>query len=163
MTKKGIVEQAFNELALTSYVFQLQAEDIQQGLSLLESRIAQFDAQGIFLNWPFADDPLAVNGNDEIELPFYALSGVVAQLAIDLSSHYGKTVTSATMLRAQVGFQSMIAIGAIPDEVAQNRRAPLGSGNKPWRMYRTFVNPKPSRTIDINPKIDTPESGVSNE
>lgn len=163
MIKKAFVEQAFNELGLTSYVFQLQAEDIQQGLNLLESRIAQFDAQGIFLNWPFADDAFAVDGTEEVNLPPYALAGVVAQLAIDLAPLYGKTVNPATLIKAKTGYETMISIGAVPNPPTQNRLAPLGAGNKPWRMYRTFVNPQPSRIIDINPQVATPESGVSHE
>jgi hypothetical protein len=155
--------QAFNELGLTPYVFQLQAEDIQTALNLLEFRIAQFDAQGIFLNWPFSDDPNNVDGDEDVQLPPYALIGVVSQLAIDLAPAFGKTVNPATLIKAKSGFETMISIGAIPDNVAENRMAPLGSGNKPWRMWRTFVNPKPSRVIDINPEIATPEPGVSHE
>lgn len=163
MTKKAIVEHAFGEIGMASYVFALQAEDIQQGLTLLEQLMARFDGQGILLNWPFADDMLNPEGSVEVFLPPYAVSGVTAQLAIDLAPFYGKQPNPTTFKRAYDGFTTMAAIGSVPNPARMNTLTPMGSGNRNYGVGRVFVVNPPVRTIDTNYKGETPTSGVSNE
>ena len=161
MTKGEIVENAFTEIGMASYVYQLQAEDIAFGLQLLEYVILFLDSEGIELNWPLADDPFKVDPQEQVNLPPYSISGVTAQLAIDLCSGYGKSPNPATVMRAARGFNSMISVGAMPGRIALNHAVPLGSGNKYWRMYRTFVHADRPRRIDITPNGNIANNGVS--
>lgn len=139
MTKSNIVNDAFGELGLSSYVFTLQPEDLNLALTRLEALVAELDVAGIELNWSYAADVSSVSGNVEVDIPPYAYSGIVAQLAINLASSFGKVPSPTTLISAKKGYEAMLAVSALPYPIASNRYVPLGSGNKGWRSRRVFM------------------------
>ena len=163
MTKSNIVNDAFTELGLSGYVYNLQPEDLQTALTMLESLVARLDVAGIELNWPFAASLNDVAGNVTVDLPFWAHSGLVALLAIDLSAGFGKTVAASTSLKAKLGYETMVSVSAIPNPIAKNHMVGLGSGNKPWRMWRVFVMPDLSRRVTVSSESIQPDIGAKIE
>ena len=56
-TKREIVEEAYGELALAGYVFDLDPEEEQAALRKLDTMMAVWDARGVRLGYPLASSP----------------------------------------------------------------------------------------------------------
>jgi hypothetical protein len=53
-TKRDVIGQAFSEIGLASYTFDLLPEQYEGALRRLDAMIAQWENKGIRLAWPLA-------------------------------------------------------------------------------------------------------------
>lgn len=138
-TKRQHVEQAFTELAL-GRGFDLDPEQLEDGLRRLDSMMALWDGKGIRLGYALPSSPDASNIDDDSGLPDTANEAVYLNLAIRLAPGYGKTISPDTRMLAKQAYDALLVDAAQPPAHAA-RSVPVGAGGKPWRTGRTFTSP----------------------
>lgn len=139
-TKQQIIEEAFGELALAGYVFNLAPEDLLSAMRRLNLMMATWQAKGIELGYAFPASADAGDFDDPSGLPDRAIETVILHLAITLAAGRGKQLTGSTLANAKLGFDALMSVAAMPTTTMSfPDTMPRGSGNKPWR-YSQFYN-----------------------
>lgn len=150
-TKQQIIEQAFDELALAGFTFDLDPDQLESALRKLDTMMAAWGSVGISLGYLLPANPDDSNLDDETGIPDTAVEAVYMNLAVKLAASRGKTLSAETKAAAKVGYERLL--GAAARDAA--RRAPMpntmprGAGNKPWRSGMTFF-PGPAETLDAD-------------
>ena len=72
-TKRDIVEQAFEEIGLASYVFDLQPQQLESALRRLDAMMATWNAKGIRLGYPLPSSPADSDLDQEVGVPDNAI------------------------------------------------------------------------------------------
>lgn len=135
-TKRDIVEQAFEEIGLASYVFDLQPQQLDSALRRLDAMMATWNAKGIRLGYPLPSSPADSDLDQEIGAPDSAIEAMYLNLAIRISGGFGKTVSPDTRNAARRAYNEIVANSAMPIEMQiGNETIPSGAGNKGWRYY----------------------------
>lgn len=148
-TKQQIIEQAFDELALAGFVYDLDPDQLESALKKLDTMMAAWGAVGISLGYLLPANPDDSNIEDATGIPDSAVEAVYMNLAQKLAAARGKTLTAETKLAAKRGYDALLGAAAR----AQARATPMpntmprGAGNKPWRGCSPFF-PGPADTLD---------------
>lgn len=131
LTKREIINGAFEEIGLGTYAYSMQAEDYQSGLTRLNALLAQWTSNG-------AAGGYNTGGLDgESGVPSDAERGVICGLAVDLCPSFGKTPSPQTMVAARQGKRLMMRKSAvIPEKATAWQDIPMGAG---WKR-RTIIN-----------------------
>jgi hypothetical protein len=90
-TKRDIIGQAFSEIGLASYTFDLLPEQWEGALRRLDAMIAQWEMKGIRLAWPLPVSFANSSIDDVTGAPDTALEALYLNLAVRLAPGYGKT------------------------------------------------------------------------
>ena len=152
-TKGQLVNEAYGELALAHYVFDLSPEELQAGLTRLESMMATWAARGMTLPYAFSEDG---DLDAPSGLPLLANEAVFLALAQRIAAGKGKVLSPTTMAAARDAYSALASWVAHQDLQEQQLPAgtPRGAGQKSWRgTQRPFFN-----TPDTNP-IQASDSG----
>ena len=135
-TKRDIVEQAFEEIGLASYVFDLQPQQLESALRRLDSMMATWNAKGIRLGYPLPSSPADSDLDQEIGVPDSAIEAMYLNLSVRISGGFGKTVSPETKASAKRAYNEVVANSALPIEMQLgNATIPSGAGNKGYRYY----------------------------
>lgn len=137
-TKGELIGDAFAELAIASYVFDLEPEEQQTALRRMDAMLALWESKGIRLGYAYGGDLSTDAG-----LPQYAHEPVIAALAVRLAPGFGKTVSAHTLTAAKTGYDGLVARYAMPPE-QQLRNLPSGAGHKPDGFVRQPFLPVPT-------------------
>jgi hypothetical protein len=140
-TKRQFVEQAFDEIGLANYVFDLQPEQLQSALRRLDTMIATWNALGIRLAYPLPSSPQDSDLDQETEVPDSAYEAIYTNLAIRIAPSFGKQVAIEVKVAAKQAYDVLLQRATAPIEKQLPRSMPAGSGNKPWRIDDPFVAP----------------------
>ena len=141
-TKRDFVVQAFGEVGLASYVFDLTPEQQQDALRRLDTMMATWNGQGIRLGYPLPSSPGASDLDEMTNVPDSAYETVYQNLAIRIAPGFGKVPSPDTKASAKAGYNAMLGqtMGA-PLEKQMPGTMPAGAGNKPWRnIDNPFLN-----------------------
>ena len=145
-TKRRFIEEAYGELGMASYVFDLDVEVLQRALRRLDSMMAEWNGRGIRLGYPLSspDD----SSLDELaQVPDCANEAVILNLAVRLAPGHGKTVSPQTLFAAKNAKDSILARMAMPPEI-QITGLPRGAGAK---NHESPFLPGPSDTLTAGP------------
>ncbi len=134
-SKRQFVTQAFDEIGLASYVFDLSPEQLQSALQRLDMMIASWNALGIRLGYPLPSSPLDSDLDEQTNVPDSANQAIYTNLAIKLAPSYGKQIMPDTKATAKESYNTLLARAAMPHEQQLPASMPSGAGNKPWRVY----------------------------
>jgi len=134
-SKRQFVTQAFDEIGLASYVFDLSPEQLQSALQRLDMMIASWNALGIRLGYPLPSSPLDSDLDEQTNVPDSANQSIYTNLAIKLAPSYGKQVMPDTKATAKESYNTLLSRAAMPPEQQLPGSMPAGAGNKPWRGY----------------------------
>ena len=135
-TKRDIVNQAFEEIGLASYVFDLQPQQLESALQRLDRMMATWNGKGIRLGYPLPSSPADSDLDQVIGVPDSALEAMAANLALRLATMFGKPVSPDTKVIAKKAYTQIITQSATPIEMQlDNTAIPSGAGNKMFR-YR---------------------------
>jgi hypothetical protein len=135
-TKRDIVEQAFEEIGLASYVFDLQPQQLESALRRLDNMMATWNAKGIRLGYPLPSSPADSDLDQEIGVPDSAIEAMYLNLSIRISGGFGKTVSPETKASAKRAYNEVVSNSALPIEMQLgNATIPAGAGNKGYRYY----------------------------
>jgi len=150
--KRDIIEDAYAELALAGWVWDLTPEEIQWACRRLDMMVARWSFKGIMIGYPVASDPNACDPDEDCTVPTYAIEPLVMNLATNLAAGKGKQLQGRTVSLAIQGYQDLIT------EAAANRMVdlrkpyymPIGAGNKPQRYFQgPFVPPQNDNPLPI--------------
>jgi hypothetical protein len=144
-TKRQIISQAFDEIGLASYIFDLQPEQLQSALRKLDSMMATWNAQGIRLGYPIPSTPEGSDLDTESNIPDAANEAVYQNLAIKLAPSYGKIVPVETKASARMSYNAMLARFMVIPEFKLDGTMPAGAGNK--NIYQVFLDTPEDRLI----------------
>lgn len=150
-TKRLICEQAFAELAVAGYVFDLTPEEMQTALTRLDFMLARWEGPGVSLGLGYAlPDPLIGSDlDDESGLPDFAVEPVYLNLAVRLAAVFGKQLTPDTKTGAKTGYDALVTRAATPIEQQMPSTLPRGAGNKPWRNGRPFMQAPDASLLNL--------------
>jgi hypothetical protein len=129
-TKEELINDAYEELGLANYVFDLQPEEQLTGLRRCDRLGAQWDALGIRIGYnlpvEFSDSKLS----DESGVPDWAWAAFVSNLAVSLAPTIGKQVPPATLLAAKRGYDALLIGNYEIPQMEMPRHMPIGTGNR---------------------------------
>lgn len=138
-TKRQFIEQAFEEIGLASYVFDLTPEQMDSALRRMDSMVAGWNANGVRIGYPLPANPKDSNLDQDTGVPDFANEAIYLGLAVRLGPSFGKTASLETKAFADMAYSNMANQTAIPTPERQlPKTMPRGQGTKPWRNY---VNP----------------------
>lgn len=142
-TKAQLVDEAFSEIALQGYIFDIGPESREGGLRRLDSMMAKWNAKGIRLGYALPSSPSTSNIDDESGIPDSAYEAVFMNLAISIASGHGKTLSQDTRNIARDGYETLMSRAVFPPQQQLPNTLPRGAGNKPWRMNNSSFFPRP--------------------
>lgn len=144
-TKRQFITQAFEEIGLASYVFDMTPEQMDSAMRRLDTMMASWNALGIRLGYPLPSSPGDSDLDEQTNVPDAANEAIYTNLGIKLAPSYGKTVMADSKATAKASYNTLLSIAALPMEQQFPGTMPSGAGNKPWRIYD---NPFLSRPVD---------------
>lgn len=147
-TKGQFVAQAFDEIGLSSYVFDLAPEQMESGLRRLDSMMGTWNGKGIRIGYPLPSSPGASSLNEQTNVPDSANEAIYLNLAIRLAPSLGKAIANETKAAAKMGYDLLLSLSSKPPEMQLNPGSvPAGAGNKPSVIDNPFLSP-PSERLD---------------
>lgn len=152
-TKRNYIEQAFTEIGLAGYLFDITPEELNTALRQLDSMMAAWNAKGIRLGWPMPSSPDGDDLDDQTEISDAANEAIYCGLAVRIAPTFGKTVGGQTQFFAKQAYDQLLAKAALPPEKQFPRHMPAGAGHKPWRTWDDpFLRPP------VDPVLAGPDS-----
>jgi hypothetical protein len=142
-TKRQLCNEAFAELGLASYEFELTPEELQSAVRRLDSMMAEWQQRGINLGYSLPGSPDGSDLNADSGLPDYAASAVYLGLACKLGPQFGKTVTQETKTAAKAAYDPLLWAAAMPTQQQYPSTLPVGAGNRAWRWSTRPFFPQP--------------------
>jgi hypothetical protein len=139
-TKRQIIQQAFDEIGLAPYVFDLTADQLESALRRLDSMIAMWDSRGIRLGYPLPGSPQNSDLDSETNMPDVAVEAAFLQLAARLAPSYGKVVSAETKAAAKQAYDALLVQFATPPEMRIPAGFPIGAGYKPYAIDDPFAS-----------------------
>lgn len=134
-TKRQLIDEAFAELALAGYVFNLTPEEKQTAVRRMDTMMATWAAKGIQVGYAFGTTPDATDLDQDSGLPLACVETVYLNLAVRLGAGFGKQVLASTKTAAKDGYDAML-IGQAYSQMREQQlpnTVPLGQGSKGWR------------------------------
>lgn len=147
LTKQDIINQAFEEIGLAGFVFDLQPQQLQGALRRLDGMMATWNNRGLRLGYPLPSTPDDSTLAQEVTVPDAAIEAMALNLAIRIAPGYGKTVAPDTKASARGAYTQLLAQSAKPIEMQLDSMSiPAGAGGKHWRNRKDpFLTPPVDR------------------
>jgi hypothetical protein len=134
-TKREIVTNAFEEIGLASYAFDLQPEQLQAGLRRLDNMMATWNSRGLRIGYPLTDSPSGSDLDQDSNVTDEAIEAIVGNLAVRIAPMLGKTVSPDTKAAARSAYMALLSRrSTIPEMLNDADAIPAGAGNKYWRV-----------------------------
>jgi hypothetical protein len=147
-TKRQFVEQAFEEIGLAAYTYDLTPEQLQSGLRRLDSMMALWNGKGIKINYPLPSSPDSSDLDEKTDVPDQANEAIYTNLALKIAPSFGKQVSADTKISAKTGLDWLMTLAAQPIERQLPTTLPAGAGNKTWRYDGDpFIRPEDTNKI----------------
>lgn len=147
-SKRHYIEQAYAEIGLAGYVFDLTSEQLDAAVSKLDAMMAAWIGKGIRVGYPIGASPDSNNIDAETSVPDVANEAIYMNLALRLAGTVGKqsALTQETRNAARSAYNDLLSktVTAIP--VLQPVTMIAGQGNRRYSR-QVFVNP-PAETLD---------------
>lgn len=134
-TKREFINQAFNEIGLASYVFELKPEQLQSALKRLDNMMASWDIKGIRVGYPLPNSTSESSLNEVTNCPDGANEAIKLNLAIRLARPHGKVVSPELKNDAKEAYKTLLSLFTQPATLQLPGEMPSGAGNKGWRYY----------------------------
>ena len=156
-TKRQLVEEAFGELALAGYDFDLQPEELEAGLRRLDTMMATWQSLGLQLGYSMATSQEDSDLDQDSGLQMNAVEAVYMNLACKIAASKGKALPASSTRAAKQAYDSLILNVAKAQMQVQQLAAgmPRGQGRKPWRTINPYVT-----TPDTNPLRSGDDGGL---
>jgi hypothetical protein len=153
-SKLDLVNKAFAQIGLASYVFDLQPEQLQDALSTMDAMMGEWNAKGIRLGYAMSSTPIVV-GTVDSGLPDSAFLAVFTNLAVILASGVGRQVSPELNKTAKRSFDTLLALASVSKPVRLPGNMPAGAGHKGWRGWdRTFIGRYHENDLEAGPDVD---------
>jgi len=133
-TKRQIVMEAYGELALAGYEFDITPQEVQTALRRLDSMMATWEGQGIRVGYAMPANPNDSDPDTPSGLPDMAVETVLLNLAVRLAPGNGKALSPETRRTARIGYTLLLTAAANPVQQKLPDTLPQGAGNR--TMFR---------------------------
>jgi hypothetical protein len=152
-SKQELIQEAFSELALQGYVFNVGPDELQGALRRLDAMMATWNGQGIRLGYPISSTANGSMLDQDSKIPDWAIEATYLYLAIKIASGYGKQVSQVTAAGAKAALNVVMQRMAMPDEQQMPATMPVGAGNRRWvsGADRNPFFPKPTEPLLSGP------------
>jgi hypothetical protein len=109
-TKQNLIDKAYEQIGLASYVFDISPEMYQSALMSLDAMMGTWNALGIRLGYPMSSGPsdTIVSLATDTSLPDSAVEAVFMRLGIRLASERGKPVSGELKAAADSAYQALL-------------------------------------------------------
>lgn len=131
-TKRQLVNEAYGELALQGYEFDLSPDEILTGVRRMDSMVASWEVRGVRIGYAFSSGPDESDPDDESGIPDTAAEAVYMNLAVRLAPGNGKQLSSDTRRTAREAYDTLLWSAAQPIEQQLPSTLPRGAGNRGW-------------------------------
>lgn len=148
-TKRQIIEQAFEEIGLASYIFDMTADQFQSALRRLDLMVYSWYQRNIRIGFPLPGNPGDSHIEQQVDTPGTANEALVLNLAVRLAPSYGKQLAPETKATAKALYEQLLTDAAQPYEMQYPRTMPIGAGFK--RTDRVFVDVPDLNPIQVEP------------
>lgn len=147
-SKRDLVSEAFGELALAGYDFDLSPEEMLFGLRRLDTMMASWLAIQIQVGYAFGTSPSDSDLDQDSGLQLFAVEAVYLSLAARLAAGKGKALPASTKAAIKAAYDALVSRVASDQVQEQQQRAntPRGAGSKGWRLTN-------------QPFVTTPDTG----
>lgn len=135
-TKRTLINAAFGEIGLASYVFNLTPEQLEDALSRANRMAAMWDGLLIRLGYNQGGDIDAESG-----IPDTAEECFTMQLGLRLAPTFGKALSMETKVNAKNALTALLATNAKRPQVPRPSWLPPGAGSPRGVMGRQYVTP----------------------
>lgn len=142
-TKRELAQEAFGELALAGFDFDITPEELQGAIRKMDTMLAVWEGKGIRIGYAFPATPSETDPDQESGIPDMAVEPVYMNLAVRLAAGYGKQVTPITRKSAREGYDTLLWRAAYPQQQQLPSTLPKGQGNKPWTIFTDPFFPGP--------------------
>jgi len=142
-TKRQLVEEAFGELALAGYDFDLQPEEMQAGLRRLDSMMATWLNLGLPLGYAISASQDDSDLDQDSGLQAIANEAVYMGLACRIAASKGKALPASTKINAKQAYDALV-LNIAKSQVQEQQLpsgTPQGQGRKPWRTVNPYFLP----------------------
>lgn len=147
-TKRDFIKQAFEEIGLASYVYDLTTDQLQSALRRLDAMIAGWNSNGVRIGYPLSDSPNSSNIDADTGVPDFACEAIYLGLAMRLAPAFGKTVSAETKQLADMAYNNMANQVSLPIMERQlPQTMPRGQGTKPWRNFNNPFVYAPTKDV----------------
>lgn len=153
-SKRQFVSAALEEIGLSSYIFDLQPEQLESAMRRLDGMMADWNGKGIRLGYPLPGSPQDSMLDEPTGVPDSANEAIYTNLAIRLAPSYGKAVMPETKANANNSYNTILSRACMPPQMQLPSSLPLGAGNKPWRFDDPFLRPP------IDPVLAGPDGHI---
>ena len=151
-TKRELVQNAFEEVGLASYAFDLQPEQMQAGLRRLDNMMATWNSRGLRIGYPLTDSPAGSDLDQDTNVTDEAIEAIVSNLAIRLAPLLGKTVSPDTKATARSAYMALLSRrSTIPERLIDVNAVPAGAGTKYWRVNGDPFLQQEDRGLTVGP------------
>lgn len=151
-TKREIVQNAFEEVGLASYAFDLQPEQMQAGLRRLDNMMATWNSRGLRIGYPLTDSPAGSDLDQDATVTDEAIEAIVSNLAVRLAPMLGKTVSPDTKATARSSYMALLSRrSTIPERLIDVNAVPAGAGTKYWRFNGDPFLQQEDRGLTVGP------------
>jgi hypothetical protein len=123
-TVEQVAKAALNRIMVQGSEAPLEADEYADFIFALNNYMAQLAAEGINLGYTEVDSI-----QDEVTIPTGALRGLIANMAVEVSSDYGGVISEALVVAARQGKQTMRLIGQKIGKARYPSTLPRGQGN----------------------------------
>lgn len=145
-TKRQIIEQAFEEIGLAAYVFDLQPEQVESARRKLDNMVAVWSSSNIQIGFPIPSDADESDIDEETNAPDYVVDAMIYNLALRIATSYGKQISQDTRTFAKEAYDNMVRKSVSnPPSLKYNAFLPSGAGNKAYRD--AFILNKDDNTV----------------
>ncbi|MFI8146043.1 packaged DNA stabilization gp4 family protein [Acinetobacter sp. ABJ_C5_2] len=150
-TKRQIIEQAFEEIGMAAYDFDLQPEQVESARRNMDAMAALWSSKRIQIGYPLPSEADSSDLDQESNIPDYAIEAFYLNLAKRLASKFGKGLAPEKALLAKEGYENLLRIAVSnPPQMKYACSLPAGAGHK--RCYPFIVNKQDNAVL--TPKQD---------
>lgn len=142
-TKRQMINEAYGELALQGYEFDLSPEEVQTALRRMDTMVATWEAKGVRIGYAFPSSPADSDPDADSGIPDSAVEAVYMNLAVRLAASNGKQLQGATSRTARQAYDTLLWAAAQPIQQQLPSTLPRGAGNRIWRSEQSPFFPAP--------------------
>lgn len=132
-SKRELIAEAFGELAIAGYAFDLTPEETQAALRRMDGMVAAWDARGVRIGYALPAGPSLSDIDQDSGIPDTAAEAVYLNLAIRLAAIFGKALSIETKTAARNAYDVLLRAAAMPGQQQMPNTLARGAGNKPWQ------------------------------
>jgi len=145
-SKRQYIEQAFEELGLAAYLYDLTAEQLNSALQRLDAMMALWATKGIMVGYPLVSTPENSNLDQITDVPNWANEAIILNLALKIAPGYGKMVMDQTKVSAKQAYDALMSTTAQTLNMQWPSSMPAGAGYRQRGFQQPFL-PRP----DLDP------------